>query len=190
MDILENRLTDIFKLASHWNPALLLDEVDVFVEERARNDLHRNALVCAFLRKLEYYKGILFLTTNRVEMIDAAIASRIHLALLYRNLDHHAQMRVLRSFLSKARTANGAAACPAGDIERLAGKDLNGREVSCSRLVTRLADGLSRSRILYRWREPWQLMSRVESACPTLKRPSPSTRNSNMNFAERVKSRT
>jgi hypothetical protein len=51
------------------------------MEQRATNDVHYNALICVFLRKLKYYKGILFLITNWVKIINKAIASRIHLAL-------------------------------------------------------------------------------------------------------------
>lgn len=36
-----------------------------------------------FLRALEYYNGVLFLTTNRVGTIDEAFKSRIHLSLYY-----------------------------------------------------------------------------------------------------------
>lgn len=36
-----------------------------------------------FLRVLEYYAGILFLTTNRVGVIDEAFRSRIHISLYY-----------------------------------------------------------------------------------------------------------
>lgn len=39
-----------------------------------------------FLRMLEYYNGILFLTTNRIGKIDQAISSRIHMMLHYRRL--------------------------------------------------------------------------------------------------------
>ena len=45
---------------------VLLDEADVFLEERDMKDLKRNALVSVFLRALEYYDGILILTSNRV----------------------------------------------------------------------------------------------------------------------------
>ena len=45
---------------------VLLDEADVFLEERDVKDLNRNALVSVFLRALEYYDGILILTSNRV----------------------------------------------------------------------------------------------------------------------------
>ena len=40
-----------------------------------------------FLRVLEYYAGILFLTTNRVGDFDEAFASRIHISLYYPELD-------------------------------------------------------------------------------------------------------
>lgn len=41
-----------------------------------------------FLRVLEYYNGILFLTTNRVGTIDEAFKSRIHVSLYFPPLDY------------------------------------------------------------------------------------------------------
>ncbi|KAL2673850.1 hypothetical protein Neosp_012294 [[Neocosmospora] mangrovei] len=43
-------------------------------------------ITCVFLRILEYYSGILFLTTNRVGAIDDAFRSRLHLTLYYPKL--------------------------------------------------------------------------------------------------------
>lgn len=40
-----------------------------------------------FLRALEHYNGVLFLTTNRVSLMDGAFVSRIHLSLYYPPLD-------------------------------------------------------------------------------------------------------
>ena len=40
------------------------------------NDLERNAVVSIFLRQLEYYQGILILTTNRVDSFDPAFQSK------------------------------------------------------------------------------------------------------------------
>jgi hypothetical protein len=54
---------------------LLLDEADVYLERRAAQDVLRNSLVSVFLRSLEYYKGIFFLTTNRVRDFDEAAGS-------------------------------------------------------------------------------------------------------------------
>ena len=50
---LEEQLSVIFQIASHWNAILLLDEADVYMEARSPQNLDRNALVSVFLRKLE-----------------------------------------------------------------------------------------------------------------------------------------
>jgi hypothetical protein len=52
---LEVQLSRIFNIVSHWNAILLLDEADVFLEQRS-SDLIRNSLVSVFLRKLEYLR--------------------------------------------------------------------------------------------------------------------------------------
>jgi hypothetical protein len=72
---LEEQLMKVFLRAQRWNAILLLDEADVYVAERGR-DLMQNAIVGVFLRVLEYYSGVLFLTTNRSDLVDDAIASR------------------------------------------------------------------------------------------------------------------
>ncbi|KAK5141904.1 hypothetical protein LTR04_002423, partial [Oleoguttula sp. CCFEE 6159] len=71
---LEAQLPLIFQRADKWDAIILLDEADVFLEQRSLHDVHRNALVSVFLRELGYYPGIMFLTTNRVQQIDEAIA--------------------------------------------------------------------------------------------------------------------
>jgi hypothetical protein len=85
-EAVEQRLPCIFKRASRWKAVLLLDEANVPLEQRSIQDIHRNALVCVFLRTLEYYQGIMFLTTNWVRQIEDAITSRIHFKLKYDNL--------------------------------------------------------------------------------------------------------
>ena len=40
-----------------------------------------------FLRKMEFFKGVLFLITNLLNDFDAAILNRIHLKLKYNDLD-------------------------------------------------------------------------------------------------------
>ncbi len=49
--------------------------------------MRRNSVVSVFLRVLEYYSGILFLTTNKVGHFDEAFKSRIHVSLYYPQLD-------------------------------------------------------------------------------------------------------
>ncbi|KAI0435901.1 hypothetical protein F4803DRAFT_544040 [Xylaria telfairii] len=81
--VVEKNLEQIFANAHRWGCVLLLDEAEVFLTKRNLQDLTRNAMVSVFLRVLEFYSGILFLTTNRVGTIDEAFKSRIHVSLYY-----------------------------------------------------------------------------------------------------------
>lgn len=130
MKKLEAQLPLIFQRADKWKSVLLLDEADVFLEQRSLHDVHRNALVSVFLRELEYYQGIMFLTTNRVNQIDDAIASRIHLPLKYKSLGLDARRDIWESFLKKAVNKSGGACYSCKDLDCLARKELNGRQVS------------------------------------------------------------
>jgi hypothetical protein len=58
-DEIEVNLDKMFKLSRGWNTVVLIDEADIYLEERQIVDLHRNAIVAAFLRALEYFEGIL-----------------------------------------------------------------------------------------------------------------------------------
>ncbi|CVL03548.1 uncharacterized protein FMAN_15136 [Fusarium mangiferae] len=82
----EENMEKHFRLAHRWGCVLLLDEADVFLAKRSKADVKRNGLVSVFLRIMEYYSGILFLTTNRVGAIDDAFRSRLHLTLYYPKL--------------------------------------------------------------------------------------------------------
>lgn len=82
LDSLEKNLTRVLKRGSRWNAVTLLDEADVYVYHRG-NDLHQNAVVGVFLRILEYHTGVLFLTTNRSDLVDDAILSRCTVRIPY-----------------------------------------------------------------------------------------------------------
>lgn len=72
---LEEKLGEVLSRAARWNAVLLLDEADVYIRKRMK-DVHQNAIVGVFLRVLEYYKGVMFMTTNLADDIDDAIESR------------------------------------------------------------------------------------------------------------------
>lgn len=95
----EKKLEEIFEYAVRWKAVLLLDEADIFLQERNYQDLTRNAIVSIFLRTLEYFDGILFLTTNRVGQFDEAFRSRLHLTLHLPNLNPSNQHRILCIFI-------------------------------------------------------------------------------------------
>ncbi|KAL8387234.1 hypothetical protein RB595_010059 [Gaeumannomyces hyphopodioides] len=104
----EKNLEKFFELARRWSCVLLLDEADVFLSSRQRGDIRQNSLVSVFLRVLEYYSGILILTTNRVGSFDEAVRSRIHCALYYPPLDKKQTLRVWEMNLDLLQARNEA----------------------------------------------------------------------------------
>ncbi|KAI1110746.1 hypothetical protein F5Y14DRAFT_342033 [Nemania sp. NC0429] len=84
----EAKLSEIFRLANLWDCILLLDEAETLLAHRERkdNNLQKSSLVSVFLRTLEYYSGILFLTTNRPDVMDDAVKSRVQVHLQYPRL--------------------------------------------------------------------------------------------------------
>ncbi|KAK6440344.1 hypothetical protein LTR95_003425 [Oleoguttula sp. CCFEE 5521] len=99
----ETTLENAFQLAQAWDCVLLLDEADIFLAQRTNQDIERNALVSVFLRALEYYEGILFLTTNRVGAIDEAFKSRIHVQLYYSSLTWPVTEKIWRQHIRRAQ---------------------------------------------------------------------------------------
>ena len=113
-------------MTTEWNAVLLLDEADVFLEVPSTSDLERNKLVSFFLRILEYFEGFLFLTNNRVDNIDAAFESRIHLSLQYGGLTFDARKQVWMYFLGRS-TEKGL--FTEEQLDSLAQIELNGRQI-------------------------------------------------------------
>jgi hypothetical protein len=122
----ERELNSILELVSRWNAILLLDECDVFLEARSTHELERNKIVSIFLRTLEYYEGIMFMTTNRVEDIDAAFQSRIHVSIEYPDLTAASRRTIWANFL-KGSTIKSS--LTDNDIAELAELKLNGRQI-------------------------------------------------------------
>jgi SpoVK/Ycf46/Vps4 family AAA+-type ATPase len=80
-----------------------------------------------FLRQLEYYRGLMFLTTNRLNAIDPAFKSRIDLILPYYDLDEPSRQRVWKNFINLL--GHEAADLSGDDIRELAKSHMNGREI-------------------------------------------------------------
>ncbi|KAF6805112.1 hypothetical protein CSOJ01_09745, partial [Colletotrichum sojae] len=89
-----------------WNRVLLLDEADVYLAERDIRDLSRNGIVSVFLRNLEYYSDVLFLTSNREGLIDEAFKSRIHVALRYKAIDIKGTEQIWRNIMREINEEN------------------------------------------------------------------------------------
>ncbi|KAK4207662.1 p-loop containing nucleoside triphosphate hydrolase [Rhypophila decipiens] len=125
----EASLSSIFRFATKWRAVALLDEADVFLEQRQTNNLKHNALVSVFLRALEYYEGILFLTTNRVDSFDTAFKSRIHLAIKYPELDAASRRKLWYNFLSQTSAETAEYFDRSGMLDELKKVPLNGRQI-------------------------------------------------------------
>ncbi|HEY8212655.1 MAG TPA: ATP-binding protein, partial [Methylocystis sp.] len=92
---METALNDILTRAQRWGAVMLIDEADVYIKRRDDN-IAMNAVVGVFLRVLEYFNGLLFLTTNRVDDIDEAIVSRCIALIRYAPPDNEARRRIWR----------------------------------------------------------------------------------------------
>ncbi|ORY70333.1 ATPase [Pseudomassariella vexata] len=105
-------------------------------------DIARNELVSIFLRELEYFRGIIFLTTNLYQTIDTAFRSRVNLHLLFKPLTIEARGVVWRKFLDRlpgsgehkqkelqAKRGAREVEISEEDIKELAMWQLNGREI-------------------------------------------------------------
>ncbi|KAL8393630.1 hypothetical protein RB595_003388 [Gaeumannomyces hyphopodioides] len=104
---MEAKLGKWLKLGHMWGAVMLIDEADVLMEKRQHADLKRNSLVSVFLREIEYYRGILFLTTNRVGQFDDAFISRIHVVIHYDNLNKKDRDRIWNQFFDKLEDEKG-----------------------------------------------------------------------------------
>jgi len=57
---IERVLLEALQLAAHWNAIVLIDEADVFLEQRSNHDLTRNGLVAGMI--LDFLQHSLWLT--------------------------------------------------------------------------------------------------------------------------------
>jgi hypothetical protein len=98
---IESHLQKWFKISERWGVIMLIDEADVYMEERKVQDIERNHLVAGFLRALEYFKGILFLTTNRIGTFDEAFMSRINVPIYYADFNQDDRVKIWGQFFER-----------------------------------------------------------------------------------------
>ncbi|KAF7679792.1 hypothetical protein GT037_001443 [Alternaria burnsii] len=123
-------LKTYLELASRRNAVLLLDEADVYLAKRNDNDLERNAIISVFPREIEYYTGILILTTNRAQSIDPAFQSRIHFCHHYHRHNTSTRKKIWKTFVEDSRKNPSIHIDISEDgFDELAALNLNGREI-------------------------------------------------------------
>jgi AAA+ superfamily predicted ATPase len=125
VDEIEKNLKEILQRSERWGAILLLDEADVYVRKRGE-DLVQNAIVGVFLRVLEYYRGVLFMTSNMGIEIDEAIISRMTALFDYQRPDLDDQKRLWKILTEQ----NGVKLTDAeilkvlNDLPKLTGRDI------------------------------------------------------------------
>jgi hypothetical protein len=135
----EAQLRKVFARVTRWNAVLQFDECEIFLSRR-NQDLERSAIVGIFLRLLDYYQGMLFLTSNRPEVIDDAVLSRVMLRLNYPELNRQTRAEIWSNMFQAAKLQYEEGLCKA-----LAAWNLNGRQI---RNLTRLAKILHPKKVL------------------------------------------
>jgi AAA+ superfamily predicted ATPase len=130
-EVVEKYLESVLLVGTIWGCVVLLDEADIFLEERQPTDLARNALVSVFLRILEYYNGILILTSNRVGTFDEAFKSRVQLAIHYPALNEDGRFEIWRNFITMLKEKDVHMNFEELDrkVPVLARNELNGRQI-------------------------------------------------------------
>lgn len=126
---LGKNIKKVFEMATEWDAVILLDEADVFMAERDPGDIARNELVSIFLRELEYFRGIIFLTTNLFSTIDSAFRSRVNIHLVFQSLPASSRLLLWQKFLSRLPGDEVQAKVNKKDLNELAKWELNGREI-------------------------------------------------------------
>lgn len=124
VETLEESLRNILDVATTWNAVVLLDECDIFMEKRSDLNIIRNAMVGVFLRLLEYYQGVMFLTSNRGKDIDQAFYSRISLAIHFDELTEESRTQIWKNLVGIYGITLSE-----DEIKHLAEFELNGRKI-------------------------------------------------------------
>lgn len=63
-------------------------------------------MTLVLLRVLEYYDGILILTTNRLKTFDIAVQSRVNFAIKYKDLDDKQKKAIYKTFIEQLTDDN------------------------------------------------------------------------------------
>lgn len=134
--VVEAVLHRALKLCAQFGAVLLIDEADVFMAARSSFNLQRDELVATFLRLLEYYNGIMILTTNRMSNIDPAFESRIDITLTYESLSEADRKQVWRNFLGTIDPKD--VDIDEFELSKLAKRDFNGRQIKSAIKTARI----------------------------------------------------
>lgn len=160
---MEKNLMQWLKLATLWKAVLLLYEAEFYLESRRAGNLQRNALVSIFLRALEYYQGLLFLTTNRVGTFDEAMISRIHVFLHYPNFSNAQRQNIWSTSFRKLEEERPDIKLGAG-LTEYALKNEELRKLEWNGCEARNACNMIVALVVFDSKKEWRLKQREEDS--------------------------
>ena len=120
----ERAFVNLLDNATRWNAIVQIDEADIYLRKRDNDDIKRNAIVSIFLRQLEYFNGVIFLTSNLADEIDPAFDSRIIQKFQFKKLESNDRKQIWKNLLDRQGVT-----ITDKQAATLAADDINGRQI-------------------------------------------------------------
>lgn len=137
---LEQALVKIINLTKKWNAIVLIDEVDVFAQKRNTTNLKNNAMTAVFLRMIERFEGLMFMTTNMSSTLDEAFVSRATLVLDYKDLTCKVKKQIFEKCLETIKEHGITVDLSEKYLDKISTCKVNGRVI---KNIMRLAYSLA-----------------------------------------------
>lgn len=112
----DSRLNTILNHGRRWGCVMLLDEADIYLARRLQDSLTFNSIVGTFLRQLDWFPGIMVLTTN-LGNIDPAIVDRCQLRLELPPLNKQAISKLWGTYCQESRLKTFISESAAKDLD-------------------------------------------------------------------------
>lgn len=137
MSRFDETLEEISDCATKWGAILLFDEADVLLQARRdyeRSNYKRNELISSFVQFIDYYQGIVIITTNRVSRFDGSLMPRIDITLGLPPLDGGRRVAIWHNQIQDLFDEGYINASQVADLRTHAQKnwsqeDLNGHQI-------------------------------------------------------------
>lgn len=130
-DAVESELAFILRFGQPWNCVLLLEEAHILLEKDSTPDSRKDSIVSKFLRILDYYNGIVILTSRCVDVFDDAIVSRVQIPLRFESLNRASRRKIWQNFIDLLEEDQGDTNFEdiRAHLDHFAGEELNGHQI-------------------------------------------------------------
>ncbi|KAK4169797.1 P-loop containing nucleoside triphosphate hydrolase protein [Cladorrhinum sp. PSN259] len=130
-DIIESKVKGLIVTVAEFTEKPLYPlNIGQLKSQSHMENLHRNGIVSVFLRMLEYYEGIIFLTINRLLTMDPAFESRIQLAIRLPGLSVSSRRQIWKNLINRLNPEEAFGKQELMDhLDELEKWELNGRQI-------------------------------------------------------------